>query len=129
MDTSDGYLFFGTNKIKHATLADLVLYHVVRIIFNRGICCRDLIIVWFHLSMLSLPISIKVIELDVYFISIDWSYGIWIYYYLCPSVPITTKVVSSIQHYVLKFVSDLRQVDGFLRVLRFPPPMKLTAKI
>jgi hypothetical protein len=26
-----------------------------------------------------------------------------------------------------KFVSDLRQVGGFLRVLRFPPPIKLTA--
>jgi hypothetical protein len=26
----------------------------------------------------------------------------------------------SIQHYVIKFVSDLRQVSGFLRVLRFP---------
>jgi hypothetical protein len=51
------------------------------------------------------------------------------------SVRITTKVVSlnpdhgevySIQHYVIKFVSDLRQVCGFLRVLRFPPPIKLT---
>ena len=39
------------------------------------------------------------------------------------SVPITTKVVisnhvhgdvDSIQHYVIKFASDLRQVDGFL---------------
>jgi hypothetical protein len=46
-------------------------------------------------------------------------------------VPITTNVVSSnpthgevylIQHYVIKFVSDLRQVSGFLWVLRFPPP-------
>ena len=44
------------------------------------------------------------------------------------SVPITTKAVSlnpiqgevySIQHYLIKFVSDLRQVGGFLRVLRF----------
>jgi hypothetical protein len=35
----------------------------------------------------------------------------------------------SIQHYVIKFVSDLRQVGGFLRVLRFPPPIKLTATI
>jgi hypothetical protein len=32
-------------------------------------------------------------------------------------------------HYVIKFVSDLRRVDGFLRVLRFPPPIKLTATI
>jgi hypothetical protein len=29
--------------------------------------------------------------------------------------------VYSIQHYVIKFVSDLRQVNGFLWVLRFPP--------
>jgi len=53
------------------------------------------------------------------------------------SVPITTKVVSlnptrrgnSIQHYVIKLVSDLRKVGGFLRVLRFPPPIKRTAMI
>jgi hypothetical protein len=45
-------------------------------------------------------------------------------------MPITTKVVSlnpthgkvySMQHYVIKFVSDLWQVSGFLWVLRFPP--------
>ena len=33
------------------------------------------------------------------------------------------------QHFVIKFASDLRQVSGFLRVLRFPPPIKLTATI
>jgi hypothetical protein len=32
--------------------------------------------------------------------------------------------VYSIQHYMIKFASDLRQVGGFLRVLRFPPPIK-----
>jgi hypothetical protein len=54
------------------------------------------------------------------------------------SVPITTKVASSnpihgemysIQHYVIKFVSDLQQVCGFLWVLWFPQPIKLTATI
>ena len=30
-----------------------------------------------------------------------------------------------VQHYVIKFVSDLQQVGGLLRVLRFPPPIKL----
>ena len=34
-----------------------------------------------------------------------------------------------IQHFVIKFVSDLWQVNGFIRVLRFLPPIKLTAKI
>ena len=37
--------------------------------------------------------------------------------------------VYSIQHYVIKFVSDLRQVKGFLWVLWFPPPIKLTVMI
>jgi hypothetical protein len=34
-----------------------------------------------------------------------------------------------IQHYVIKFVNDLRQVGGFLRVLRFPSPVNLTSTI
>ena len=51
------------------------------------------------------------------------------------SVPLTMKVVSLnpihgevylIQHYVIKFVSHLWQVGGFLR---FPPSIKLTATI
>jgi hypothetical protein len=53
------------------------------------------------------------------------------------SVSITTTFVSSnpvhgdvysIQHYVTEFVSDLWQVGGFLCVLQFPPPIKLTAR-
>ena len=33
--------------------------------------------------------------------------------------------VHSKQYYVIKFVSDLRQVNDFLQVVRFPPPIKL----
>ena len=45
----------------------------------------------------------------------------------CAISDITTKLgdVYSIQHYVINFVSDLRQVGGFLRALLFPPPIKL----
>ena len=32
-------------------------------------------------------------------------------------------------HCVIKFDSDLRQVCGFLRILRFPSPIKLTTTI
>jgi hypothetical protein len=39
------------------------------------------------------------------------------------------KVNNSIQHYVIKFVSDLRPVDGFRRVIPFSPPNILTATI
>ena len=41
----------------------------------------------------------------------------------------TLGKVYSIQHYVIKFVSDLRQVCGFLRALRFPPPIKVSTTI
>jgi len=53
-------------------------------------------------------------------------------------VPITTKVVNSnpadsevysMQHYVIKFVSDLRQIDGFPGVIQFRPAIKLTTMI
>ena len=71
-------------------------------------------------------------------ISQAWSYCIWIYNYLCTqclssltlfcSNPVHGEV-QSIQHYVIKFVSVLWQVGCFLRVLWFPPLIKLTATI
>ena len=53
-------------------------------------------------------------------------------------MPITTEIVSSnpvhgevysIQHNVIKFVNDLRQVGGFPRALWFFPSIKLAAPI
>jgi hypothetical protein len=67
----------------------------------------------------------------------SWSYGSYELQLAMQWVPITTNVVSSnpihgevysIQHYVIKFVSDLRQVGGFLLALQFPP-IKLTATV
>jgi hypothetical protein len=62
-----------------------------------------------------------------------WSYGSWIYtttYAICAYHLWCCEFEScsgrGVQHYVIKFVSDLRQVGGFLRTLRFPPPIKLT---
>ena len=37
--------------------------------------------------------------------------------------------VYSIQHYVIRFVNDLWQISGFLRVLWFPPTIKLIATV
>ena len=57
---------------------------------------------------------------------------------ICAISAYHTKVVSlnpihgevySLQHYMIKFVSDLRQVGGFLWVLCFPSTIKLTATI
>jgi len=49
-------------------------------------------------------------------------------HYSCEFKPQSGEVYS-IQHYVIKFVVDLRLVGGFLWVLRFPPPIRLTASI
>ena len=53
------------------------------------------------------------------------TYAISAYHYLC--CEIESRSGQGVQQYVTKFVSDLRQVGGFLRVLRFPLPIKLTA--
>jgi hypothetical protein len=64
-------------------------------------------------------------------------YGSWIYNYLCNQclLPVTLWVQILLGQGVLdtticnKFVGDLRQVDGFLRILRFPLLIKLSATI
>jgi hypothetical protein len=33
-----------------------------------------------------------------------------------------------VQHYLIKFVSNLRQVSGILQILRFLPSIKLTIR-
>jgi hypothetical protein len=56
-------------------------------------------------------------------------YGSWIYNYLVVSSNTVRGEVYPIQIYMIKFISDFRQVDVFLRVLQFPPPIKRTATI
>jgi hypothetical protein len=48
----------------------------------------------------------------------SYSYGIWIYNKVVSSNPVHDEKYS-IQVYVIKCISELRQVGGFLRVLRF----------
>jgi hypothetical protein len=50
----------------------------------------------------------------------NWTCFVWLF---------KSQSRRGVQHYVIKFVSDLWQVGGFLWVLRFPPPIKLTATI
>ena len=57
------------------------------------------------------------------------TYAISNYHDWCLSSNPVHDEVYSIQHYVIKFVTDLRQVCSFLRVFRFSPPIKLTALI
>ena len=54
------------------------------------------------------------------------TYAINVYHHGC--CEFESRSGRGVQHYVIKFVSDLRQVGGFSRVLRFPPPIKLTPR-
>ena len=98
---------------------------------------------WSHLSLDIHPNEVYLLDMDQISKKIEglsWSrsYGSWIYNYqgnqcLSPlifgSSSPTHGEVYSIQHYVIKFVSDLLQVGGFLWLFWFPPPIKLTATI
>ena len=55
------------------------------------------------------------------------TYAISAYHHRC--CEFESRSGRGVQYYVIKFVSDLRQVDGFLMVLRFPTSIKLTAMI
>jgi hypothetical protein len=64
-------------------------------------------------------------------LSLPWSYGSWIYNYLC------NQCLSSLMMWVRIWIRarcttlrhDLRPFSGFLQVLRIPPPIKLTVTI
>jgi len=73
---------------------------------NRGRCGLDRLVVWFTTTFAISAITTKLVSSNT-----------------------VHGEVFSIQHYVIKFVSDLRQVSDFLRILCFPPPIKLTAMI
>jgi hypothetical protein len=57
------------------------------------------------------------------------TYAISAYHHWCCEFESLSGEVYSIQHYVMKFVSDLPQVGGSLQVLQFPPLIKVTAPI
>jgi len=55
------------------------------------------------------------------------TYAISAYHHCC--CEFESRSGRGVQHYVIKFVSDLQQVGGFLPVLWFPSPIKLNATI
>ena len=96
-------------------------------------------ITWLCLSQASLCIPNAICRVFFYVQWVDERGGCSFYWYWWNWLPSLlgkrcefesySGEVYSIQHYVIKFVSDLRQVRGFLWVLRFPLPIKLTATI
>ena len=60
-------------------------------------------------------------------VEITTTFAIGAYHHCCCEFESRSGRV--VQHYLIKFVNDLRQIGGFLRNLRFPPQIKLTATI
>ena len=86
----------------------------------------DLLILGWKLTSYD-PITRGRRGLDRMVVGLTTTYAISDYHHL--SCEFESRSVRGVQHYVIQFVSDLRQVGGFLRVLRFPPSIKLTATI
>ena len=57
------------------------------------------------------------------------TYAISVYHHYSCEFEFTHGDVNSIQYDVINFVSDLREVGGFLEILQFPPPIKLNDMI
>jgi hypothetical protein len=61
------------------------------------------------------------------YVGFTTTYAISAYHYWCCGFDSHSR--RGVQHYVIKFVSDLRQFCGFHLVIQFPPPIKLTTTI
>ena len=55
------------------------------------------------------------------------TYAIIAYHHWC--YEFKSRTWRGVQHYLIQFISVLRQGGSFPRVLRFPPPIKLIATI
>jgi hypothetical protein len=91
--------------------------------------CLSLLTMWFQI-----PLRRGVLDATLCDTVCQWlTAGRWfsLYNIMWYSLSVTygRSVVFSIQQYVIQFVSDLRQVGGFLQLLRFLSTIKLTATI
>jgi len=70
-----------------------------------------------------MPVNIKENRgrLDCMVVGFTTTYAISAHHHGC--CEFKSRSGRGVQHYVIKSVSDLRQVGGFLQVLRFTPPI------
>jgi hypothetical protein len=72
-------------------------------------------------------VNVEACGRDLMVVGLTTTYAICAYHHWC--CEFESRSGRGVQHYVIKFVVYLWQVGGFLGVLRFPPPIKLTATI
>ena len=111
-----------------------VLLKKIKKRYNKNLILIRLLSAQFHLLIAVIKIQIPTIlgghhSHDHMVFGFPITCAISAYHHQCCELEARSGEVYLIQYYVMKFVSDLRQVSGFLWVLRFPIPIKLTATI
>jgi hypothetical protein len=80
-----------------------------------------------HISFFVLYGFFVFLQLDRILVGFITTYAISAYHHWCYEFESRSR--RGVQHYVIKLVSDMRQVGGFRRVLWFPQPINLTATL
>jgi hypothetical protein len=96
-------------------------------IFRRGINIFQKTIAIVYFTYNYVKIVWKIIMLSPPQDGFTTTYWISAYHHWC--CEFESRLGRGVQQYVIKFVIDLWQVGGFLRVFLFPPQIKLTATI
>jgi hypothetical protein len=102
------------NHFQYCVLPYIFFNIIVYCIINF-IWCLIVILIWADNSKIKVLVLVLVLVL------------VQAYHHWC--CEFGSRSGRGVQHYVIKFVSDLRQVGGFLPLFQFPPPIKLTATI
>ena len=84
----------------------------------------------YHIMLYWVRLAMNVVRgrrgCDRMLVAFTTTYAISTYHHWCE---FESRSRRGAQHYVIRFVNDLRHICGFHRVFRFPPPIKLTATI
>ena len=108
--------------------------HVAQSLLLCVVLCRPLVVILWGgvLPLHCLPFDLRLLLVTME-PSWPWSYNCWIYNYAISAYhhwcEFESRPGRGAQHYLIKFVSDLWQVSGFLLVFWFLPAIKLTAMI
>jgi hypothetical protein len=107
--------------VKGRDYTSINTYKIILLSYLRG---TIILFIKLHLTRMKLS---KCRGSDRMVVGFTTTYAISAYHHWC--CEFESRSGRGVQHYVIRFDSDLRQVGGFLQVLPFPLPKKLTATI
>jgi hypothetical protein len=117
-------VYFLTIKYYSAFLSDEMIKYNIKINCLSNIEVNRLLkkksgLIWNNMSCHVILVSIDYFLFNSLVVEFTITYAIAAYHHWCEFKSCTGQ---GVQHYVIKFVSDLQHVSGFLRL---PPPIKI----